>query len=155
MPVPPCTYGEDDLLPLALGQSASNDFQAHLEECPSCQQRLLQLKTESSTLRRAHLETESTVTYAGTAVSPPNEPMPGTIGKYFVVGKLGQGAQATAYRALHPVLHKELVIKYAKKPVDATPEERNGLVREGRILADLDHPNLAKVLDLDFHENRP
>src|SRR5207253_390907 len=69
--------------------------------------------------------------------------------------KLGQGAQATAYRALHPVLHKELVIKYAKKALDASLEERTALLREGRILADLDHPNFAKVLDLDVHENRP
>jgi hypothetical protein len=117
MPAALCTYGEDDLLPLVLGQSASNDFQAHLEECPSCQQRLLRLKTESSILRRAILEKESTALYAGAAASPPSEPMPGTIGKYFVVGKLGQGAQATAYRALHPELQKEEVIKYARQAI--------------------------------------
>ena len=150
-----CAYEEEDLLPIALGQPASNELQIHVSDCPSCQKRLEHLHSEASTLRRALQGGSSTVDFLPVEIAPPGDRTPATIGKYFVVGKLGQGAQATAYRALHPVLHKELVIKYAKKPVDATPEERNALVREGRILADLEHPNLAKVLDLDFHESRP
>jgi tRNA A-37 threonylcarbamoyl transferase component Bud32 len=150
-----CSYSEEDLLPVALGQPGSDVLQAHLMDCASCEQRLLHLKTESSILRRALLGKESTALHAPAAASPPGEPMPGTIGKYFVVGRLGQGGQATAYRALHPELHKEFVIKYAKKSVGASPEKRNLLVREGRLLAGLDQPNIARVIDLDFHDSRP
>jgi tRNA A-37 threonylcarbamoyl transferase component Bud32 len=100
-------------------------------------------------------DADSTDTFAPVKTAPPDDRPPATIGKYLIVGKLGKGTQATAYRALHPVLHKELVIKYARKTLDASREERDALIREGRILADLDHPNLAKVLDLDLHDNRP
>jgi tRNA A-37 threonylcarbamoyl transferase component Bud32 len=153
MALAPCTYGEVDLLPLALGQPGSDDLHAHVLDCPSCQQRLVQLRSESSTLRRALLQ--STIREGSTGTSTPEDRVPGTIGKYFVVGKLGQGAQATAYRALHPQLDKELVIKYGRQTVGPEAEERNLLVREGRLLAGLDHPNIARIYDLDFHNGHP
>ena len=30
-----------------------------------------------------------------------------------------------------------------------------GLVEEGRLLVDLEHPNLVRIFDLDFHDDRP
>jgi tRNA A-37 threonylcarbamoyl transferase component Bud32 len=81
---------------------------------------------------------------------------PGTIGKYFIVGPLGQGAQATAYRALHPELHKEVVVKYAKNETSGeSTHARTLLLQEGRALARLNHPHIARICDLDFHEGRP
>ena len=126
-----CAYREEDLLPIALGQPASDELQVHVQDCPTCKQRLQQLESEASTLRRALVGEGSTATFAPIETAPPGDRTPATIGKYLVVGKLGQGAQAIAYRALHPVLHKELVIKYAKKAVNATSEERNALDSRG------------------------
>src|ERR1043165_4803400 len=155
MSSPHCSYGEEDLLPITLGQPVSFDLRAHVAGCPDCQQRLQELQSESSTIRKALQPADVTVGSLASIGSEPDNRSPGTIGKYFVVGMLGEGSQAVAYRALHPVLHKELVIKHAKKLARGEPKDHDLLLREGRILASLEHPNIARVIDLDFHDGRP
>jgi hypothetical protein len=54
---------------------------------------------------------------------------------------------------VHPGLAKDLVLKLSLEPVE--PGGRHEIVEEGRILAELEHPNLVRVHDLDFHDNRP
>jgi serine/threonine protein kinase len=80
---------------------------------------------------------------------------PKRIGKYHVVGVLEEGGQAEVYRAVHPALSKELVVKLGRNPTGAGLREADQLVAEGRLLAELEHPNLARVYDLDFHQRRP
>jgi tRNA A-37 threonylcarbamoyl transferase component Bud32 len=77
------------------------------------------------------------------------------IGKYQVLACLGEGGQATVYRALHSSLGKEVVIKLSRSPAAEDPSARQTMTAEGRALAELDHPSLARVYDLDFHEGRP
>jgi serine/threonine protein kinase len=84
------------------------------------------------------------------------------IGKYLVVELLDSGGQAQVFRVIHPGLKKELVLKLARRPlgggsspVEAGPSRRAGLLREGQLLAQCDHPNLVRVVDLDVHEGRP
>ncbi|MFH1921656.1 MAG: serine/threonine-protein kinase, partial [Planctomycetota bacterium] len=83
------------------------------------------------------------------------EPPPTKIGKYHVVDMVEEGGQAQVYRAVHPTLSKELVIKLSRGPFGSGPMGMNQLIAEGKLLAELDHPHLARVYDLDFHENRP
>jgi serine/threonine protein kinase len=52
-------------------------------------------------------------------------------------------------------LNKELVIKLGRQWGEQNPEEQKALVEEGKVLAQLDHPHLVRVYDLDFHKNRP
>src|SRR5262249_50859623 len=80
---------------------------------------------------------------------------PSRIGKYLIVATLGSGGQGTVYRAVHPTLGKELVIKLARSPLRGRPAERGGLVAEGRLLGELGHPDLVRVIDLACHEDRP
>jgi predicted Ser/Thr protein kinase len=75
------------------------------------------------------------------------------IGRYLVVARLDHGGQGELFRVIHPGLRKDLVLKLARDPVGAEAEP--ALVSEGRLLAQLDHPNLVRVFDLDFHEGRP
>src|SRR5262249_36556442 len=84
------------------------------------------------------------------------------IGKYLVLELLDSGGQARVFRVFHPGLGKEFVLKLARRlleagssPFAAGPSPPAGLVREGRILARCDHPNLVQVVDLDVHEGRP
>jgi hypothetical protein len=76
---------------------------------------------------------------------------PDHIGRYRILAQLGAGGQAVVYRAFHPGLEREVVIKlglYAAGDQD--------LIRaEGRTLADLDHPGLARVYDFDVHNGYP
>ncbi len=79
--------------------------------------------------------------------------MPDAIGRYKVVGWLGAGGEADVYRVVHIKLGNDLVLKLSRRPVGA--ENQSGLVEEGRLLVDLEHPNLVRIFDLDFHEDRP
>lgn len=92
---------------------------------------------------------------ADTLPDPPDaaarEPPPEAIGRYRVIAFLGAGGQATTYRAVHPELEREVVVKLGTKQV-AGPTDR--LQREARLLASLDHPNIARVHDLGIHEGR-
>jgi tRNA A-37 threonylcarbamoyl transferase component Bud32 len=80
---------------------------------------------------------------------------PATIGKYLVVEELGEGGQAVVYRAVHPALKKEVAVKLSRRPLARGPADHELLVAEGKLLAELDHPNLARVYDLDLHEGCP
>jgi eukaryotic-like serine/threonine-protein kinase len=77
------------------------------------------------------------------------------IGKYLILGELGSGGQGKVYRAVHPSLAREVVIKISHVRVGVSAHLRDELVREGRLLAELDHPNLARVHDFDFHDGEP
>jgi predicted Ser/Thr protein kinase len=78
---------------------------------------------------------------------------PDAIGKYKVVGRLDGGGEADVYRVIHIKLGNDLVLKLSRRPVGT--DEWTGLVKEGRLLVDLEHPNLVRIYDLDLHDNRP
>lgn len=80
---------------------------------------------------------------------------PTMIGRYRVIAPLGGGGQATVYRVVHPTLQKDLVAKISHWPIDPTQADRDALVAEGKLLAEINHPNVARVIDLDFHFDRP
>ena len=75
-----------------------------------------------------------------------------TIGKYRIISRLGGGSQAEVFRALHPTLQRDVVIKLAHGPTP--PGDRDLVVDEGRILAQIEHAHVAKVYDVDFHGER-
>ena len=81
--------------------------------------------------------------------------LPQTIGKYRVVAWLGSGGQGDVLRAIHPTLNRDVVIKIGRRRVAEHQAEAAALLREGRALAELNHPNLVRVFDLDFHDGRP
>jgi serine/threonine protein kinase len=81
--------------------------------------------------------------------------VPLTIGKYRVLKSLGEGGQAEVFRVMHPVLVQERVLKLAHRQLGRDPVFRDALLAEGHLLAELDHPNLVRILDLDFDEDRP
>ena len=88
--------------------------------------------------------------------SPQNDPpQPERIGKYRILSVLGSGGQATAYAAYHPELSLEVVLKVPRSRSLPSPAGADRLRAEGRVLARLDHPNLARVLDLDVHDGLP
>ncbi len=77
------------------------------------------------------------------------------IGRYLVVETIGRGGQGDVYRVVHPELGKEYVLKLARRSIASDADGRDGLSREGRLLAGCDHPNLVRVVNLDFEEGRP
>ena len=85
---------------------------------------------------------------------PPFNLAPGTaIARYVVLARLDEGGEALFYRVLHAELGKPFVLKLSRRRIDRPAG--NGLAAQGRLLAELDHPRLVKVVDLDVHEGRP
>lgn len=82
---------------------------------------------------------------------------PDFIGRYQVIEVLDdQSGQATVYRVLHPTLREEQALKLSRKPLGKDPTERHALLEEARLLKELPkNPHLVRVLDFDFHDDRP
>jgi serine/threonine protein kinase len=78
---------------------------------------------------------------------------PGAIGKYLVVDQIDGGTQGQVFRVIHPKLGKDMLLKLGRQPVG--DDERTSLVAEGRLLVDLEHINLVRIFDLDFHNDLP
>ena len=69
------------------------------------------------------------------------------LGRYEIRGLLGEGAMGRVYRAYDPVLAREVAIKslvHAWDP-DAAALGRRRFEREARLLATLNHPNVAAI----------
>jgi predicted Ser/Thr protein kinase len=164
------------LLAAAAGEPLSPELRQHLADCESCRDRLEQIKIELELLRAAAAEeshatstlaqpeqnetAEAQVSAAATDLGTSTEPhepeatsMPAAIGKYLVVGRFPRTGQAEVYRVVHPGLARELVLKLSTEPIG--PDGRHEIIEEGKILAELKHPALVQIYDLDFHDDRP
>ena len=72
---------------------------------------------------------------------------PGTkLGHYEVVSSLGAGGMGEVYRARDTKLGREVAIKLLLEEVSADPERLARFDREARVLASLNHPNIARYL---------
>jgi serine/threonine-protein kinase len=67
---------------------------------------------------------------------------------YRVVAPLGAGGMGEVYRALDTTLGREVAIKVLPAGLTADPERLARLEREARLLASLNHPNIAAVYGL-------
>jgi eukaryotic-like serine/threonine-protein kinase len=79
--------------------------------------------------------------------------LPETIGRYRVIGLLGQGGMGTVYRAQDSSLDRAVALKL----MTVTGDERAGarFLREARAAAGLQHPNIITVYELGQHAGQP
>jgi eukaryotic-like serine/threonine-protein kinase len=92
-------------------------------------------------------------------VRPSTEPAlecPPSIGPYTIAGPLASGGQADVFLSTHPRLLVPVVVKWLRDQGSLDAEHAARLIREGQLLANFaPHPNLVRVYDLGFHEDRP
>ena len=73
---------------------------------------------------------------------------PGTaLSHYKIVSKLGQGGQATAYRADDLRLNRPVVMKVLRPELAANDAARRRFDREALLCSALDNPNIAAIYD--------
>jgi eukaryotic-like serine/threonine-protein kinase len=70
------------------------------------------------------------------------------IGRFEIVRELGRGGFGIVYLAYDKMLRREVAVKVPRPEVLADAELRARFVREARLAAALDHPNLVPVLDV-------
>jgi predicted Ser/Thr protein kinase len=73
---------------------------------------------------------------------------PTTIGRYVVLGTLGQGAMGTVYLAEDPVLKRGLALKVVNPGHIGREEALLRFRREAEISAKLNHPNVITIFDV-------
>lgn len=77
------------------------------------------------------------------------------IGPYEIVSELGRGGMGVVYKAREESLQRYVAIKMLGNQLleDEAVSER--FMREARVVADLNHPNLVQVFRVDRHEEQP
>ncbi|HEV7499464.1 MAG TPA: serine/threonine-protein kinase, partial [Vicinamibacteria bacterium] len=70
-----------------------------------------------------------------------------TLSHYKIVEKLGQGGQATAYRADDLQLNRAVVMKVLRPELAANEAARRRFDREALLCSALDNPNIAAIYD--------
>jgi eukaryotic-like serine/threonine-protein kinase len=67
--------------------------------------------------------------------------------RYEILDRLGEGGMGVVYLARDRELGREVALKVLRAP-DPSPEERDRILREARILASLEHPGIVPVHDV-------
>ncbi|MHC4805245.1 MAG: protein kinase domain-containing protein [Planctomycetota bacterium] len=75
----------------------------------------------------------------------------GQIGPFRIEGELGRGAVGVVYLAHDTKLDRSVAIKSLPAEVMANPKARSRFTREARVLASLNHPNIATIYE-EFQE---
>ncbi|HBB97510.1 MAG TPA: hypothetical protein DC054_19180 [Blastocatellia bacterium] len=142
-------------------QRLNEVFAAALEVAPEKQGELLQhacngderLQREAEAMLRAARQADSRgflrsdVFADGARVLVANEIPPGTvIGPYRVVREVGRGGMGAVYLARREGFHQQVALKIVKRGMDTDAIVRR-FVLERDVLASLNHPNIARLLD--------
>jgi eukaryotic-like serine/threonine-protein kinase len=72
-----------------------------------------------------------------------------TFSHYRIIERLGQGGQATAYKAIDTRLDRSVVIKILLPELASSENARRRFEREAKLASALDHPNICAIYDID------
>ena len=72
------------------------------------------------------------------------------LGRYRILGELGRGAMGVVYRAVDPLIEREVALKtlHNELPADVIDEVRARFLREARSAGRLNHPNIVTIFDV-------
>jgi serine/threonine protein kinase len=71
------------------------------------------------------------------------------INNYKIIRLIGEGGMASVYEAKHEILGTKVAIKVLNPILSANWQIKDRFIREGQLIAFLNHPNIIKVSDLD------
>nr|NIM01831.1 protein kinase [Acidobacteriota bacterium]NIM60385.1 protein kinase [Acidobacteriota bacterium]NIO60320.1 protein kinase [Acidobacteriota bacterium]NIQ31375.1 protein kinase [Acidobacteriota bacterium]NIQ86598.1 protein kinase [Acidobacteriota bacterium] len=74
-----------------------------------------------------------------------------TLLHYRLVEKIGEGGMGVVWKAVDTTLDREVAIKVLPEAVATDPERLARFDREAKLLASLNHPNIAAIYG--FHES--
>ncbi len=71
------------------------------------------------------------------------------VGKYRLLGKIGEGATAKVYQGLHPGLNRVVAIKMLSHALVYDSSFKDRFLQEARTIAGLTHPNIVQIFDTE------
>lgn len=77
------------------------------------------------------------------------------IGPYRILEQLGQGGMATVYKAYHAALDRYVAIKVLHQAFLEDSSFQARFLREARVVAKLEHPNIVPIYDYAEYEGQP
>ena len=77
-----------------------------------------------------------------------------TLGHYRIVEKIGEGGMGEVYRAHDETLDRDVAIKVLPEEVAEDEDRLARFEREAKLLASLNHPNIATLHGLEKEESR-
>ena len=78
-----------------------------------------------------------------------------TLGVFKITGKLGEGGMGQVFRAQDTKLGREVAIKVLPDAVTQDAERLARFQREAKVLASLNHPNIAAIYGLEEADGKP
>jgi len=135
-----------DRLPAAARAQAM----AHVEQCPSCDDRLQATLFGNDVATADITEPES----SSRAFDDITELAGTRLGRYMIIDQVGKGALGIVYSAYDPELDRRIAIKVLRQSVNATDKQQEGLRREARSMARFSHPNVVPVFDVGIEDRR-
>lgn len=69
------------------------------------------------------------------------------LGRYRLVSRAGAGGMSEVWRAEDTTLHRTVAVKVILDPIASDPTFAERFLREARLVAGLDHPNVLSVFD--------
>ena len=108
--------------------------------------------TRDLSLRAPMCETRASARPPASALPPGG--VPPRVGRFEVRGLLGEGAFACVYLAFDPELEREVAIKVPKAE-GLTAAARELFLRENRLAALIQHPNICPIYDIGTDDGQP
>src|ERR1700692_3635975 len=71
------------------------------------------------------------------------------LGHYQVISLLGKGGMGEVYRAKDTKLDRQVAIKVLPDALAQDPDRMARFVREAKVLASLNHPNIAHIYSIE------
>jgi serine/threonine protein kinase len=69
------------------------------------------------------------------------------LGRYRLLEKAGQGGMSDVWKAEDQTLHRTVAVKVIHQPIASDPTYRERFLREARLVAGLEHPNVLPIYD--------
>lgn len=92
------------------------------------------------------------LTYAKTLLEEDRASVPQHFGKFEIIQKIGEGGMGVIYLARSAEYPDPIALKTLSQ---ASKESRSRLIREGRVLSSMRHPNIVKVLEISKVDEVP
>lgn len=105
---------------------------------------------EASSLRRRYQALDRIGMLDRDAKGPPTK-----IGTFTVLEQIGQGGMGVVYRAQQDNLGRDVAIKLLRPEFAWLSPSRQRFLREGRVVARLDHPAIVPILQFGEHDGQP